>query len=167
MKTIILVGSSRNDGETHAVVQQLQQVTQWEALYLKEYQISHYDYKHANAGDDFIQLLQQLLSKYDTFVFATPVYWYSMSGIMKVFFDRITDLLTIEKDTGRLLRGKNMAVMSSSYGGNLGEQFWLPFQASAEYLGMSYVGHLHTLGDQDNKQAIQSFAAAIQVDGTI
>ncbi|MCP4458779.1 MAG: NAD(P)H-dependent oxidoreductase [Cytophagales bacterium] len=37
---------------------------------------------------------------------ATPVYWYSMSGIMKVFLDRIYDVLTIEKELGRKLHGK-------------------------------------------------------------
>jgi multimeric flavodoxin WrbA len=42
----------------------------------------------------------------------TPVYWYTMSGIMKVFFDRFSDLLRIEKDLGRKLRGKSMAVIS-------------------------------------------------------
>ena len=36
-----------------------------------------------------------------TIIFVTPVYWYAMSGRMKVFFDRWTDLLKIDKDTGR------------------------------------------------------------------
>ena len=34
-----------------------------------------------------------IIEKYDTLIFATPVYWYSMSGIMKVFFDRKNDNL--------------------------------------------------------------------------
>ena len=56
--------------------------------------------------------MKTIISKYDTIIFATPVYWYSMSGILKVFIDRITDLLTIEKELGRKLRGKKMAVVS-------------------------------------------------------
>ena len=143
MKLIILVGSSRKNGETNTIVQQIQQRTNWDAIHLSDYQISYYDYDHANADDDYLDLIKQLLANYDTFLFATPVYWYSMSGIMKVFFDRMTDLLTIEKTTGRLLRDKNMAVVSSSYGGNLGAQFWLPFKASADYLGMNYLGNIH------------------------
>ena len=70
---------------------------------------------------------------------------------MKVFFDRITDLLTIEKNLGRQLRGKRMAVISTSNGSHLGDQFWLPFSASAQYLGMEFLGGLHTLrgGDEE------------------
>lgn len=162
MKTIIIVGSSRKDGETHAVVQQLQQHSNWEAIYLNDYNISYYDYEHLNAADDFIPLMKDNILSYDTLLFATPVYWYAMSGIMKVFFDRMTDLLTIDKETGRLLRNKNMAVISSSNGGNLGEQFWLPFQASAQYLGMQYLGHLHTFGDKNNAAAIKEFVHSIQ-----
>jgi hypothetical protein len=57
-----------------------------------------------------------------------------------VFFDRTTDLLTIEKDRGRKLRGKSMAAISSSGCGESGENFCLPFSESAEYLGIKYLG---------------------------
>lgn len=60
-------------------------------------------------NDDYLNLMKQILEKYETLILATPVYWYSMSGIMKVFFDRLTDLLTIEKELGRKLRGKKIA----------------------------------------------------------
>lgn len=60
-------------------------------------------------NDDYLNLMKQILDKYETLILATPVYWYSMSGIMKVFFDRLTDLLTIEKELGRKLRGKKIA----------------------------------------------------------
>ncbi|MEZ4804274.1 MAG: NAD(P)H-dependent oxidoreductase [Bacteroidia bacterium] len=86
-----------------------------------------------------------------------PVYWYAMSGIMKVFFDRLSDLLTIEKDLGRQLRGKNMAVVSVSNGNNLGDAFWLPFKSTAEYLGMHYIGDLHTLRNIEQTEGLQEF----------
>ena len=60
---------------------------------------------------------------------------------MKVFFDRITDLLTIEKELGRTLLRKKMAVICCSNGENLGEHFWLPFSETAKFLGMEYVGN--------------------------
>jgi hypothetical protein len=63
---------------------------------------------------------------------------------MKVFFDRLSDLVTIRKDLGRALKGKQMAVISSSGGNDLGEQFWLPFSYSAEYLEMAFIQGLHT-----------------------
>lgn len=88
--------------------------------------------------------MKNIIEGYDTLVFATPVYWYAMSGIMKVCFDRITDLLTIEKELGRQLRGKNMGALSCSNGDNLGDDFWHPFIKIAEYLGMNYLGNVHT-----------------------
>ena len=81
-----------------------------------------------------------------------------MSGIMKVFFDRLSDLITIEKELGRKLRGKNMAVFSVSNGNNLGENFWLPFKHTADYLGMNYLGNLHTYSDKDNTLEIRKLS---------
>jgi len=121
----------------------------FEVVDLSKYNISYYDYDHKNADDDFIPLMKRLIGDFDTFVFATPVYWYSMSAIMKVFFDRITDLLTIEKDLGRKLRTKKMAVLSCSDGNDLNESFIDVFEKSADYLGMDFVGHIHTWFEND------------------
>ncbi|MDA5312487.1 flavodoxin family protein, partial [Vibrio cholerae] len=67
---------------------------------LSDYAISFYDYEHMNRNDDFIHLINKL-AEFDHLVFASPVYWYSMSAQLKVFFDRLSDLLTIEKELGR------------------------------------------------------------------
>lgn len=157
MKTIIISGSSRKDGNTSDIANELALIINCEVIHLLDYSINHYDYEHKNVSDDFVPLLQKLLSNYDTYIFATPVYWYAMSGILKVFFDRLTDLITIKKELGRQLRGKKMAVISSSTGGNLGAQFWLPFSKSAEYLGIIYLGNTHTIINQDNTEAITNF----------
>jgi multimeric flavodoxin WrbA len=110
---------------------------------LKTKNIGEFDYEFKNADDDFIPLLKDIVKKYDTIVFATPVYWYTMSGIMKTFFDRISDCLKTEKDTGRKLRGKNMAVLSSASEDELKDGFLMPFKESANYLGMNYLGNVH------------------------
>lgn len=143
MSAIIISGSSRNDGNTSRVVKILQNHSGWESIDLNNYQFTYYDYLHENRHDDFLPLMTTLIDKYETFIFATPVYWYSMSGIMKVFFDRISDLLTIEKELGRRLRTKKMAAISASGGNDLGNLFWLPFRKSAVYLGMKYLGDVH------------------------
>jgi hypothetical protein len=80
-----------------------------------------------------------------------------------VFFDRITDLLTVEKDCGRKLRGKGMAATSNS-GGDFDENFWLPFSESAEYLGMKYLGNIHTYSGEINEAEQQNFAAPVNSD---
>jgi hypothetical protein len=63
----------------------------------------------------------------------------------------MVDVLPIEKDIGRNLRGKHMAVMNCSNGDNLGDHFWLPFQKTTEYLGMHYITGLHTYQDRIDK----------------
>ncbi len=162
MKTVVIVGSSRKDGDTKQKVNRLVQNTTWDIVDLNNYNISYYDYSHSNKTDDYIDLMRHIINTYDVFVFATPVYWYSMSGIMKVFFDRITDLLTIEKAVGRQLRKKKMAVLSCSGGGNLGDAFWLPFSESANYLGMEYLGNLHTYAGKDDDIEIDGFVKALE-----
>jgi multimeric flavodoxin WrbA len=162
MRKVIILGSSRQNGDTAKSAHILSEKLDCEIIVLSDYTIGQYDYENKNAGDDYLPLMRRIIENYDILIFATPVYWYSMSGIMKVFFDRITDLLTIEKELGRELRGKKMVVLSCSIGNNLGEQFWLPFSETANYLGMAYIGNLHTFGDKDNTENITSFADRIQ-----
>lgn len=162
MKKVVILGSSRNDGDTYALVKVLIEKTGWDIINLNDYDFSYYDYNHENRNDDYIALMQQIIDQYDTLVLVTPVYWYSMSGIMKVFFDRITDLLEIRKDLGRKLREKNMAAMSCSIGNNIGDSFWLPFSETANYLGMRYLGHLHTIAGEQNGSELDNFIAKIE-----
>ena len=162
MKKVVIVGSSRNDGDTANISNQLIEKSEWDLVNLNDYEFSYFDYKHENRNDDYLNLMQQIVEKYGTLIFVTPVYWYSMSGIMKVFFDRFTDLLTIEKELGRKLRGKKMAVMSCSIGENLGENFWLPFSETAKYLGMEYIGNSHTITGENNDLKITEFIKKIE-----
>ena len=157
MRKVIIVGSSRNDGDTLKLVNEIVKKTNWELINLNNYNFSYYDYESKNRNDDYLTLMKQIVEKYDTLIFATPVYWYSMSGIMKVFFDRFTDLLTIEKELGQKLRGKKMAVITCSVGENLGEYFWLPFMETAKYLGMDYIGNTHTTIGADNNKKLTDF----------
>lgn len=162
MKKVIIVGSSRNDGDTATLTNELVKQSKWDLINLNDYDFGYYDYEHQNRDDDYLSLMEQIINKYDTLIFATPVYWYSMSGIMKVFFDRITDLLTIEKEIGRKLRGKKMAAISCSKGNNLGDSFWLPFSETAKYLGMEYLGHIHIIIGENNEERIADFIKQVE-----
>lgn len=154
MPPIIILGTSRPDGDTARVVTNLAEQTGWEVVSLSDYRISNYDYEHENRNDNYLPLMRRIIRNHDTLIFATPVYWYAMSGTMKVFLDRLTDLLTIEKELGRRLRGKRMAVITSSGGDNLGEDFWLPFEKTAEYLGMEFLGGVHTTSDDRHPEKL-------------
>ena len=149
-QTVIILGSSRSRGDTFKIAKYLQDKGDLDLIDLNNYNISYYDYNHENRIDDFLPLIRQLIEQYNTFIFATPVYWYTMSGIMKVFLDRFSDLLTIEKEMGRRLRGKNMALMSCSNEDDLTKEFNIPFIKSAEYLGMNWVGQVHGWIEQES-----------------
>lgn len=159
---MIIVGSARRDGDTAQLVRLLAEQSGWPVVDLNDYAIGHFDYAHANRNDDYLGLMRELIGQYDLFLLATPVYWYSMSGVMKVFFDRLTDLLTIEKGLGRQLRGKKMAAISVSIGNHLGKHFWLPFSETADYLGMAYLGHLHTLANDIDHSMVQLFLDGLE-----
>ena len=142
-KIIIIQASSRSHGNTKKVIDFLNIKNQFDVIDLKTKNIGPFDYNFANADDDFLPLLEHIIKNYNTIVFATPVYWYSMSGILKDFFDRFSDLLHYKKELGRQLRGKNMAMLSNSNENDLQQGFTMPFVASANYLDMQYLGDTH------------------------
>ena len=142
-KTVIILGSSRKNGNTTNIVDEISKEHNIDVVNLSDYSISYYDYESKNREDDFLPLIRRILEEYDTLIFATPIYWYNMSGIMKVFFDRFSDLIRIEKETGRKLRGKKIGVISNSHDTEIEESFYIPFKKTADYLGMEYLGHAH------------------------
>jgi multimeric flavodoxin WrbA len=149
MNRLIIQGSSRSDGNTNKVIEVLRKEAEFDLLDLNTKRIGPFDYEFNNQDDDFLPIIKAIAEYYDVIVFATPVYWYSMSGIMKNFFDRISDCLKIEKETGRKLRGKSMAMISCGSDRDQVPGFEVPFKMSAEYLGMNYLGNIHTWLEDD------------------
>jgi len=146
---VIILGSSRSKGNTYKIVALLQKHTGLDCIDLKTKNIGGFDYEFQNKEDDFLPLLRDIVKNYDTIIFATPVYWYAMSGLLKNFFDRISDCLITEKELGRQLRGKNMGMISCGSGPELKTGFTMPFVQSAHYLGMHYLGDIHTWLEND------------------
>jgi ribosomal-protein-alanine N-acetyltransferase len=138
----VLLGSSRDDGNTRQVVDLALGGRDVEVVDLGRLDVGLYDYEHANASDDFLPLVERLASK-SLWILATPVYWYAMSGQMKIFFDRLSDLVTIRKARGRSLKGKTVAVIASGTDARLPEGFEAPFRQTCNYLGMRYAGALY------------------------
>lgn len=148
-KTIIIQASSKSIGNTNKVINYLNNNKSFDFVDLKKKNIGVFEYDFTNANDDFIPLMEEIIHKYDTLIFATPVYWYSMSATLKTFFDRLSDLLHYKKDLGRQLRGKNMAMISNSGANDLRDGFEMPFIESAKYLGMNYLGSTHAWFTED------------------
>lgn len=78
----------------------------------------------------------------DLIILATPVYWYAMSGYMKVFMDRWTDLVSTHKSIGRSLAGKRLALLAQSSSDALPDGFTVPIALTAEYMDMKYLGEV-------------------------
>ena len=163
---IIVLGSARSDGHTRRMAESLSRETGMEVLDLNDFDIGYFEYNNYDRGDDFIPVIERIL-KQDIIVFATPVYWYNMSAIMKNFFDRFTDLLRLHLDLGRQFRTKEMAVLSCSASPSHDPDFERPFKRTAEYLGMGYQGHLSTWamreGDisEEVRRSISGFAGKL------
>ena len=154
---VIIQGSSRSLGNTSRIVSYVRAKTSFDLIDLKTKNIGYYDYGQHNQNDDFLPLMRDITQRYEILVFATPVYWYTMSAQMKTFLDRISDCLKIEKDTGRKLRKKHMAVISSSEYDDVPPHFFEPFRLSAAYLGMNYLGDIHAwISDDEIPDAVQS-----------
>ncbi|WP_447400189.1 flavodoxin family protein [Vibrio harveyi] len=139
MKIAVILGTSKSDGNTRNLVDSFVEKSGAELFDLSNYSISFYDYEHNNRSDDFLSIIHELVD-YDHFVFASPVYWYSMSAQLKVFFDRLSDLLTIEKDLGRKLKGKSVSVLSTGYNAELPDCFVQPFELTANYMELEFKG---------------------------
>jgi multimeric flavodoxin WrbA len=161
-KGIIVFGSARSDGNTGSVVQMLASITGFDVIDLNVLDIRYFDYASAQ-DDDFMHTILKVL-EYDVIVFATPVYWYAMSAVLKTFFDRLSDLLHWHKQIGRQFRSKSMGVVSTSGKTTIHEAFAYPFVSTARYLGMEYLGHCHcwTTGDEIPKESAAAMAIFVE-----
>ena len=165
-RAVIILGSSSSTGDTFKVATYISKTLSIPIVDLLQKDFGDFDYNFKNKEDDFLPLIEELIENYDTFVLATPVYWYTMSALMKRFIDRFSDLLKMHKETGRKLRGKHVAIVSCGSDKILKEGFHMPFIETAKYLGMNYIGDVHTWVSADGieeevKIHVRSFIAKI------
>lgn len=142
-KTLIIMGSSNSLGDTYQVCKHVSKNNGYEFQDLNELVIMPFDYEHENDDDDFLRFMKFVIEEYDTIILASPVYWYSVSGILKNFIDRFTDLITIRKELGKSLEGKSLGLISVSQKNDIGEEYSIPIHKMANYLKMKWSGHAH------------------------
>ncbi|HMW40316.1 MAG: flavodoxin family protein [Saprospiraceae bacterium] len=159
-KGVIILGSSNSHGETYKLCNSIQQYTHFPIIDLRTKNILPFDYEFKNQEDDFLNTFRTIVDNYELIIFATPVYWYAMSGTMKIFFDRFSDCLKRHKELGRKLRGKQMALLSVGSDKEIKEGFTMPFVETANYLGMHYITNTHLSEDAtelEKNVALQNF----------
>lgn len=167
-KIAVILGSARSDGNTRKVVNQfLENFDNPTSIFdLNDYSLEYFDYNNDYTNDHYFNLCKDLI-EYNYWVFATPVYWYSMSAIMKNFLDRITDLISFHTDLGDQLKKVHLGVLSCSGSPDIPDFFPEPFKLSAAYLDMGYLGHAHAwtsrLGEvkNDADQNLKKFSHSI------
>jgi multimeric flavodoxin WrbA len=164
-QTLFILGSSRGDGETallaRAVFRRLVVGHREDAEFvdLGGLNIGPYDYENAHRGDDFLPVAQKMV-RAKTIVFASPVYWYSMSGQMKIFFDRLTDLTGPYKPVGKRLADKHMFAIATGGSDAAPDSFVRPFADTADYFEMIWGGLLYAPGAKPLSPAAKAEAAA-------
>lgn len=98
MSIAVIYGGNRPDGNVETLTKLVIQGLMVEEIYLKDYLIQpiidkrHTEEGFSNINDDYNAIIDRILP-HDILIFSTPIYWYSMTGIMKNFIDRWSQTL--------------------------------------------------------------------------
>ncbi len=93
MNIVVLYGGTRDGGNTELLTETVIGDLSVDKIFLKDYQMNHIvDQRHEEKGfdqveDDYDQIVSKVMDA-DVLIFATPIYWYGMSSLMKTFVDR-------------------------------------------------------------------------------
>ncbi|WP_416148215.1 flavodoxin family protein [Salipaludibacillus sp. HK11] len=102
MNIMAILGSSRRNGNTEYLVDRALSGVAFKKRFLLDYQINPIiDKRHTSEGfskvdDDYERLFAEFM-KQDIIIFATPLYWFGMSGQLKLFFDRWSQYMRDDK----------------------------------------------------------------------
>jgi multimeric flavodoxin WrbA len=160
-KPLVILASARKQGDTSNFLNKVFTDHDHELIDLLDIHISPYNYSDNYPDTDEFPKVIDVLLKHRIVVFATPVYWYAMSGLMKTFFDRFTDVVTTKKHLGKQLHGKYTFLLAVGADEELPTGFEIPFKLTSEYLNMTYRGAVYFStkchSENDVEQATNSF----------
>ncbi|CRX39556.1 flavodoxin family protein [Estrella lausannensis] len=170
-KPLIILGSSRKDGHTAKAIDTITGTSPLPFVDLSSLNMTYFDYDFENRADDFIPLMEKVV-EHNPLILATPVYWYTMSAVMKTFLDRWSDLLTFRKDLGKKLKGKDLYLITS-FGTSMPKGFEEPFIQTADYMGMHFRGCFYFYSGKDpdlmkeNERRVKEFKALLKKNGVL
>lgn len=148
MNTTAVIGSARSDGNAAHLLDAVLAGRPARRFDLGALQIRDYEYDRPADGDDFLSVVEAM-AETENVLFVTPVYWYAMSGSLKRFFDRLTDLITVRKPLGRDLAGRVLWMAACGSDRSLPEGFEVPFRRTAAYFDMQFGGALYVPMEED------------------
>ncbi|MCS1352711.1 flavodoxin family protein [Mechercharimyces sp. CAU 1602] len=172
---IVLYGGTRPNGNTESLTEQTLSGLEVERINLSQFSIAPIkDQRHERGGfdpidDDYDTIIDRLLP-HDIIVFATPIYWYSMSGIMKNFIDRWSQTMRDNRYPGFRERLGEKTAYVIAVGGDNPHIKGLPmiqqFQYICDFMGITFAGYLLGQGSKpgDIRQDARAQAGAVQLN---
>jgi multimeric flavodoxin WrbA len=150
LSVLILAGSSRADSNSKALAERVVEGIPHTLVELRTLTIQPIDDKrHTPEGfqpvpDDYDKVVEEML-KHEILLFATPLYWYGMSGHMKNFIDRWSQSLRDPRFSFKeTMKGKKAYVIIT--GGDNPRLKGLPlvqqFQYIFEFMNITFAGYL-------------------------
>ncbi len=173
MSIAVIYGSTRENGNTEELTEIVIQDLEVEKIVLRKYEIKPIqDQRHEEGGfspteDDYDELIERMM-KHETLIFATPLYWYSMSGTMKNFIDRWSQTMRDAKfpQFKEQLGTKKAYVIA--VGGDNPRLKGLPliqqFNYIFEFMGMSFEGYVLGKASKPGEILIDQVAFATATD---
>lgn len=106
-KILFMNASSNKDGSTVRIAKDLLKDNDYDTIEMSDYNVSQFG---AVRGNDQIKDMLNTIKDYDILVIGTPVYFYTVSGILKTFIDRLYLL-----EEAEILKGKKLYFFAQGY----------------------------------------------------
>lgn len=172
MSIAVIFGGTRPNGNTEYLASKTIDGITAEKIFLRDYNILPIvDYRHSPDGfplvdDEYDAVIDKVLP-HDTWVFVTPIYWYSMSGTMKNFIDRWSQTMRDQRYPAFRSQLAEKTAFVISAGGDhpkiKGLPMILQFQHIFDFFGTKFggyvIGHASRPGDMMKDTAALSAAA--------
>ncbi len=157
MKTVILFGSPRKDGNTIQLVNILSRTLKNKGhsvrmLYLNDMNIRPCQgcYACLKKGickiNDDMKDIRKYIMESDLIVYATPLYWFGPSGQLKLAIDR--SIAFMDEDYNSRIKGKKVITLITFGDDNMDtcQPILGMFQKTFELLGLSHIGSVEAPG---------------------
>jgi multimeric flavodoxin WrbA len=142
-KPLVILGSARMDSNTRVSVSKLFGEGDFNSINLLDYIVSPYSHEGKYPRkDQFMTIIEEIIL-HERIILATPVYFYTMSGLMKSFIDRFYDFKTTKTEYAEELEDKKLFVVASGTDHELPDGFEIPFEKTAQYFNMNYKGCIY------------------------
>lgn len=151
MKIVSFIGSTRYEGNSELLTDLVLKDINHKKIYIKDLYIKPIaDLRHTKDGfqdvqDDYDKVIEALQNS-DIVVFSTPIYWYSMSGVMKNMIDRLSQAIRDDRYPNLKEHLKKIRAIVVITGGDNPRIKGLPliqqFQYTFEFLNMPFWSYI-------------------------